>query len=135
MAEQDKPQTAFIVAATVSTLVLLAGLLVFVTTYFDFAVRDEINRKVLTHENTYLRQLRAEEQEKLSRYQWVDQKAGVARLPIDRAVELTLKDWPSRPAGLVVAPPPAAPAPAVAPAAETKHEPAKKSEPEKKAAP
>jgi len=35
-----------------------------------------------------LKQLRSAEDEKLNSYGWVDQKAGLARIPIDRAMDL-----------------------------------------------
>ncbi len=39
-----------------------------------------------------LTELRAREQAEATTYGWVDQKAGVVRLPIERAEELTLRD-------------------------------------------
>ena len=40
----------------------------------------------------------------LDSYAWVDQSAGIVRIPVDRAIELTLKNGlPSRPAGQVPA--------------------------------
>jgi hypothetical protein len=45
-------------------------------------------------------QLRQAENEKLSSYGWVDKDGGVARIPIDRAMEVMLqKGFASRPAG------------------------------------
>jgi hypothetical protein len=38
-----------------------------------------------------LKDLRAHEQTELTTYGWIDQKAGVVRLPIDRAMELTVQ--------------------------------------------
>lgn len=35
---------------------------------------------------------RAKEQAGATTYGWIDQKAGIARLPIDRAIELTVKE-------------------------------------------
>jgi hypothetical protein len=32
--------------------------------------------------------LRAEQQKKLTRYEWIDRKNGVARIPIDRAIDI-----------------------------------------------
>jgi len=47
-----------------------------------------------------LKQLRQAEDEKLNSYGWVDEKAGVARIPIDRAMELLVqKGVPVREAG------------------------------------
>ena len=41
---------------------------------------------------SHLADLRAREQTEQTTYGWVDQKAGVIRLPIDRAMQLTLQD-------------------------------------------
>jgi hypothetical protein len=38
-----------------------------------------------------LQDLRASEQTELTTYGWIDQKAGIVRLPIDRAMELTVQ--------------------------------------------
>lgn len=35
--------------------------------------------------------LRAQEKDKLERYSWVDRKAGIVRIPIERAIELTVE--------------------------------------------
>ncbi len=40
----------------------------------------------------HLADARTQEQAAAQSYGWVDQKAGVARLPIDRAIELTVRD-------------------------------------------
>ncbi len=46
----------------------------------------------------------AQQAELLNGYGWVDQSAGIARIPIDRAMELTIKNGlPSRPKGEVPA--------------------------------
>jgi hypothetical protein len=55
------------------------------TTFFGGA-RDP---KLMTDEPTYLRETRTAEQDKLHGYGWIDEKAGVARISIDRAKELT----------------------------------------------
>lgn len=39
-----------------------------------------------------LADLRAKEQAQINSYGWVDQKAGIVRLPVDRAIELTVRD-------------------------------------------
>ncbi len=53
-----------------------------------------------------LKQLRESEEEKLNSYGWVDQKAGIAHIPIDRAMDLLLAKGlpvrqaaPEKPAG------------------------------------
>jgi hypothetical protein len=58
--------------------------------------------RLLTNEPTFLRGLRESEQQTLEGYGWVDEKAGVARVPIDEAKKLLLKQ------GLPVRPEPVA---------------------------
>ena len=47
--------------------------------------------KLMTVEPMHLRDVRAAEQQRLHGYGWVDEKAGVARIPIDEAKKLTLE--------------------------------------------
>jgi hypothetical protein len=67
-----------------------------------------------------LKTLREESQKELTTYAWVDKNKGVARIPIDRAMEVTVADLAQKkpaPAGPIATPPaPAAPA-AASPAA------------------
>lgn len=42
---------------------------------------------------SYLEELRAKHQKQLESYGWVDQKAGVVQLPIDRAMELMVREY------------------------------------------
>ena len=67
-----------------------------------------------------LKALHEENQKELTTYAWVDKNKGVARIPIDRAMEVTVADLAQKkpaPAGPIATPPaPAAPA-AASPAA------------------
>jgi hypothetical protein len=68
-----------------------------------------------------LKALHEENQKALTTYRWVDKNKGVARIPIDRAMELTVAELAQRkpaPAGPIATPPPAqaSPAAAVSPA-------------------
>jgi hypothetical protein len=54
--------------------------------------------KLLTNEPTYLSHVRTREQDLLHTYGWVDEKGGVARVPIDEAKKLILeRGLPVRP--------------------------------------
>jgi hypothetical protein len=46
--------------------------------------------RLQVHPVQELKQLRDGENDKLNSYGWVDQKAGIARIPVDRAMELLL---------------------------------------------
>jgi hypothetical protein len=76
--------------------------------------------KLLARPESDLRRTRAAEDEKLRSYGWVDEAGGVARIPVDRAVEILAESGlPSRqatpapaPSGTAPAPTPTPPAPA-----------------------
>jgi hypothetical protein len=94
--EQDRPRNRMIGAVVVSTLLLLVGVVVGVNEIFRSVFNHEISSKQLEHQGSELRELRAQEQAKLSRYQWVNRKDGVVRIPVDRARELTLAAYQAR---------------------------------------
>lgn len=97
MASQiHKPPTALIGVAVLGALLLILLAIIALIEYAGFAMRDEVDAKVLTRPSPELAALRALEARRLSRYQWVDRKKGIVRIPVDRALELTLRDW-SRP--------------------------------------
>jgi hypothetical protein len=55
------------------------------------------NPRIEEHPAIEFQQLRAQEDGVLSTYGWMDKKAGVVRIPIDRAIELQLeRGFPTR---------------------------------------
>jgi hypothetical protein len=44
----------------------------------------------------YLAELRAKQRKQASSYAWVDKKAGIVQLPIDRAMELVVQDYAAK---------------------------------------
>jgi hypothetical protein len=44
-----------------------------------------------------LTELRAKEVEQSSSYGWIDQNAGVVRLPLERAMDLTVQQYAAKP--------------------------------------
>lgn len=47
--------------------------------------------QVAAEQPRLLRELRASEQQRLTTYEWIDQQAGIARIPIDRAMDILAK--------------------------------------------
>jgi hypothetical protein len=90
---QPPPRLVVSLALTGAALVATALVVIALVQYAGFAMQDELNSKVLTRPSFDLAALRAREAKRLSAYQWVDQKAGVVRIPAERALELTLRDW------------------------------------------
>jgi hypothetical protein len=94
--EQDRPKNRMIGALVLGTLALLAAIVVGVSEVFRAVFTHEVSTKQLEPPGSELRELRAEEQAKLSRYQWVSRQDGVVRIPLDRARELTLAAYHRR---------------------------------------
>jgi len=94
--EVDRPKNRMIGVIIVSTLLLLVGIVVGVNELFRSVFNHEISSKQLEHQNSELRELRVEEQAKLSRYQWVNRKEGIVRIPVERARALTLAAYQAR---------------------------------------
>lgn len=95
-AEDDNTNLRAVTVWYVGIVVVVIGLIIFAWQYFSIQVRKEMDVKVFSAESTELRELRAAEQAQLTKYQWVDKNAGVVRIPLERAKELTLRDWSSR---------------------------------------
>jgi hypothetical protein len=92
----DRPRLGAILGASAATLLALVGVLIGLNELFRQVMTSEIQAKVLSRPSSELRELRVEEDAKLGRYQWVSKKDGVVRLPLSRAVELTLADYRAR---------------------------------------
>lgn len=105
LAEDDRPNLRAIIIWFVGIVLSVVAAVIFIHEYFGIHMRKEIAQKVLSAENPVLRDLRAQEHASLSKYQWVDKKAGVVRIPVERAQELVLRDWSARPKTLPAAAP------------------------------
>jgi hypothetical protein len=68
------------------------------------AVRQEVEVKVNAQPSPALEETRREEEARLGGLTWVDRDAGVVSRPLHHAREAVLRDWASRPGGLVPIP-------------------------------
>lgn len=110
MSAPDNPNNLALGAGIFVTMVSFVLMVLGCRELYIQMVDQEVEKKVLSVQPEQLRNLRAGEQTRLSQYQWADQKAGVVRLPLKRAAELTLRDWKTRAAAPAAADPNAAPA-------------------------
>ncbi|CAN97759.1 MULTISPECIES: hypothetical protein [Sorangium] len=92
-AEVDRPNNSLIFVIVIATLLSIVVTVLFVNEIFKATMEREISTKVLEPPSSGVRSLRAWEKERLSHYQWADEKKGVVRIPVDQAVALTLKDY------------------------------------------
>jgi len=94
--EQDRPRTGIVFVAVVLGILFLLGVLGALRELFASAVQEEASVRQLSVPLFDLPALRAKEQAKLAKYQWVDRKAGIVRIPVDRAAELVLQEAKAR---------------------------------------
>jgi hypothetical protein len=86
--QQDDPSTIpIVVIGLVGALLVLLMVIVLETLYYA-AQRQEEYRKMVAPPAEELSHLRADQQERLNSYRWVDQAKGVVAIPIERAMEL-----------------------------------------------
>lgn len=110
--EDDRPKNGIIVTTIVVTAAAVVLSVLGIREVYYSAFGAEAQAKIYGLPNAELREVRAEEKAKLNRYQWVSKKDGVVRIPLDRAVSLTLADYKEKAKQAAMAP---KPAPTVAP--------------------
>lgn len=117
--DRQDPQGLLITILGVIGAILLYAIIVGLEFYYNRVNEQLINTKVYTTTPTQLRDLRAREDESLTRYRYIDEAKGVVQIPIDKAIELVLKegDKPMPPVPVAVADASATAAP-VQPAAQ-----------------
>lgn len=89
-------------APLVTVLTVMAGFALFlVVLYYVYLPRqsgpyvdDGIHTTAARKEN--LEKLHAQQSKQAASYGWVDQKTGVVQLPLDRAMELTVKKYATK---------------------------------------
>jgi hypothetical protein len=86
------PNTPATVVVGVVFAILLVVCVVLLQAYFFGAERAEYRRKVVAVAPEELAQVRAEQLGMLNGYRWIDEKAGVAGIPIERAMELVVAE-------------------------------------------
>ena len=95
--EDDRPRNGLIAFITLITCLTLLVFCIFVRELFNAWGNEELQKKVLSVQSEQLKDLRASEKQKFSKYQWVSQKDGVLRIPTDRAIDLTIAAYRSPP--------------------------------------
>jgi hypothetical protein len=91
MQRPSDPNAPLTVLIGVVGAVLLFVVIVLLQAFFYHQERAEVERKVVAVGAEDLSQLRARQRDQLSSYRWVDAKAGVVAIPIERAMELVVQ--------------------------------------------
>jgi len=113
----NEPDTSLTAVVGVVFAILLFVVVVFLQAFFYRQEESETERKVVAVAPGELAGLRAQQQEALHTYRWVDVNRGVVTIPIERAMALLVRDGGRTPWPQVQPAPPAAPAAAQPPSA------------------
>jgi hypothetical protein len=92
------PNTPVALVVAVVSAILLVIIVVLLEAYFFKAESDENQRKVVAVTPEELAQARADQLGLLHSYRWIDEKQGVAGIPIERAMELVVAERGASPA-------------------------------------
>lgn len=111
----DPKASGTLVAAVIGALAVIA-IVIALEAFYVTAQEGERGRKVVAAVPEELIRVQAGQLEKLNGYRMVDAARGVVAVPIDRAVELTVRDQGRLPAAALppASPPPASPSPEAA---------------------
>lgn len=88
----DDPDAASTVFIGIVGTLLLVTVVVALQGLYEHATRVELDRKVVSEAPLELRDLQSKQLAILNDYRWVDPKAGVAGIPIERAMELVVQE-------------------------------------------
>lgn len=87
-----------IVLCGIGFTVVVMALLIWLHSWF-YVVRDDVMQaRVYSVRDPRLQELRDTETKELTTYGWVDKDKGIVRIPIDRAMDLLVRESASRPA-------------------------------------
>jgi hypothetical protein len=87
--DPDVPASAIV--GIISAILLFAIIVALQALFYSFE-EQELQRKVYSQPYEALQQLDADQMEQLNSYGWISEPDGVAHIPIDRAMELTVQE-------------------------------------------
>ncbi len=93
----NEPDAPTIVVVGLVFAIGLFVVIVLLQAYFNREDRLETQRKVVAVAPEELSQLRAQQEELLNSYRWVDERRAIVAIPIDRAMELTVSELNAQP--------------------------------------
>ncbi|HWR53831.1 MAG TPA: hypothetical protein VN428_22160 [Bryobacteraceae bacterium] len=90
--DSGEPKVRYIAVAGVALFVVLAAIILGVQWYYDTVHEQQVFVKQLEPVSQDLKVLRAREEADLTQYRYIDRAKGTVRLPIERAMELVVKE-------------------------------------------
>jgi hypothetical protein len=88
----SEPDTSLTAVVGIASAIVLFVVVVFLQAFFYHQEQDENARKVVAVAPEELSELRAQQQELLRSCRFIDPKQGVVAIPIERAMELVVRE-------------------------------------------
>lgn len=92
MSHNGDPNTTWTVIVLFIGAIMVFAVIVGLQALFYTIERGEYERKVVALAPEQLSRLRAEQQENLVRYRWINQREGIVAIPVERAMELVVRE-------------------------------------------
>ena len=96
MHRSEDPDTSTLALIGVVGAILIFVIIVLLQGLFYRVEQAEIDRKVLGQAPETLTRIRAEQEEGLRSYRWINEQEGIVSIPIDRAMELVVREMSDR---------------------------------------
>ena len=90
------PQSFSTLTVGLVGLFIIAALVLFLEFIYKSTYQAELRRKVIAEQPLELRDAQSQQREQLMGYRWVDEKAGVVTIPIERAMDLIVEEAAGR---------------------------------------
>jgi hypothetical protein len=90
--DRAEPAAGSIALFAIGSLVLLILTIVAIQVYFEHIWQEAVYEKVLKPKDPELMDLRNRESWNMTHYGYMDQKSGVVRIPVDKAMDMVMKD-------------------------------------------
>ena len=90
--DHTEPKYSLLWIIGAAIVILLIFVAIGIQMYYERTETAAVEERVLRQENWNLQHLRRAEQQELTSYGYVDQKAGTVRIPLDQAMRLTIEE-------------------------------------------
>ena len=89
--ESDPNSRMTLIVGFIGTVVTIA-IVIWLIAMFNIQFSKEVERKEAMRPPVEIQQYRAEQESRLHSYDWVDPQAGVVAIPIERAMEIVVRE-------------------------------------------
>jgi len=90
--DQSDPNSRMTLIVGFIGVVVTIAIVIWLIAMFNIELSKEVERKEAMRPPVEIQQYRAEQESRLHGYEWVDTEAGVVAIPIERAMEIVVRE-------------------------------------------